>query len=429
MKHIFKLAAAAGVTMLLCACGVAKNKASEARPISKMDTRDVVIVGAARPDLFVPELKGKKIALLSNQTGIVPVELVKGKAVEKAAELSLPMEQAKGRKFVHSLDIMLANGLQVEKIYSPEHGFRGTADAGEAVASSIDEATGVKIVSLYGSKEPIDLSDVDVVVVDIQDVGLRYYTYYATMLRLMNKALEFDKEFLIMDRPNPNGMYVDGPILDMKYKSGVGALPIPTVHGLTLGEMAKMAEAKGWLQDGRKLKKLTVIPCLNYTHQTRYQLEVAPSPNLPNMTSVYLYPSLCYFEATPVSLGRGTDKPFQIYGHPEMKGSYDFTPVSSFGAKNPPQMDNLCHGQDLSGLAAEDIIAKGIDFSYLIDAYNQVGKDNPKFFRSFMELLSGRAEIRQMIEAGKSPEEIKAFWKADVEQFKIDRKPYLLYAE
>lgn len=397
MKRI--LLAFLALTVVLTGCA-----AKKAATVRKTETSQAeVVVGAARTDLYVPELKGKRIAILSNQTGLV------------------------GEK--HSIDVMLANGLNVCRIYSPEHGFRGTADAGELVTSSVDEATGIPIQSLYGSKEPIDFSDIDVIAVDIQDVGLRFYTYYVTMIRLMNKALEFDKEVIIFDRPNPNGMYVDGPILDMRFKSGVGALPIPVVHGMTLGELAKMAEGEGWLQDGAKLKRLTVVPCANYTHQTRYVLPVAPSPNLPNMTSVYLYPSLCYFEATPVSLGRGTEKPFQIYGHPGMKGDYDFTPRSMFGSKEPPRKDELCHGHDLSGLSDEEIIAKGINLEYLIDAYNQVGRDNPKFWRSFFERLIGREEIRTKIEAGKSADEIKATWTEDVANFKVQRKPYLLYAE
>ncbi|MCQ2177372.1 MAG: DUF1343 domain-containing protein [Bacteroidales bacterium] len=363
-----------------------------------------VIVGAERTDVYVPLLKGKRIAILSNQTGILP-------------------------DGSHSLDLMLRKGLDVELIYSPEHGFRGTADAGEVVNSSVDEATGIRIHSLYGSKEPVDLTDIDVVVVDIQDVGLRFYTYYVTMLKLMNKAIEYGKEFVIFDRPNPNGMYVDGPVLDMKYKSGVGGLPIPVVHGMTLGELATMANAEGWLQDGKKMPSLTVVKCRNYKHSTRYTLQVAPSPNLPNMKSVYLYPSLCYFEATPVSLGRGTDKPFQIYGHPGMTGDFDFTPTSRFGAKEPPQKDRLCHGRDLSGLTDDEIIGKGIDLSYLIDAYNQVGRENPKFFRSFFELLIGDGDIRAMIEGGATADEIKATWAEDVAAFKEKRKPYLLYAE
>lgn len=362
-----------------------------------------VVVGAARPEIYAPLLKGKTVAILSNQSGTV------------------------GDR--HSIDVMLEHGVKVDRIYSPEHGFRGNADAGEHVGSSVDEKTGIRICSLYGSKEPVDLTGVDVVIVDIQDVGLRFYTYYVTMVKLMNKAIEFDKEFMIFDRPNPNGMYVDGPILDMKYKSGVGGLPIPVVHGLTLGEMAKMAESEGWLKDGKKLKKLTVIPCLNYTHQTRYELPVAPSPNLPNMKSIYLYPSICYFEATPVSLGRGTDKPFQCYGHPNMLGyEYSFTPRSVPGAKFPPQLDKLCHGVDLSNLSDEEIIAKGINLEYVIDAYNNLNLGD-HFFRSFFELLIGRGDIRSMIKKGMTAEQIKATWAKDVEDFKVLRRKYLLYPE
>lgn len=362
-----------------------------------------VTVGAQRTGLYVPELKGKRVALMSNQSGTV------------------------GDK--HSLDLMLEKGVNVVRIYSPEHGFRGKADAGEQVGNSIDEETGIPIVSLYGAKEKPDYSGIDVIVIDIQDVGLRFYTYYVTMVKLMNVAIENDLEFMVMDRPNPNGMYVDGPVLDMKYKSGVGGLPIPVVHGLTLGEMAMMAEGEGWLSEGRKLKKLTVIPCKNYTHQTRYVLPVAPSPNLPNMKSIYLYPSLCYFEATPVSLGRGTGIPFQCYGHPNMLGyDFSFTPRSIPGAKFPPQLDKLCHGVDLSKLSDDEIIAKGINLEYVIDAYNNLNLGD-HFFRSFFELLIGRGDIRAMIKSGKSADEIKATWAKDVEDFKILRRKYLLYEE
>ena len=310
-----------------------------------------VVVGAASTDEYVPLLKGKKVALLSNHTGMVGNE--------------------------HVLDIMLAEGVNVTTIFSPEHGFRGTADAGEHVSSSVDEKTGIPIASLYDGKSRTPkkevMDNIDIIVTDIQDVGLRYYTYYCTMVDLMNAAIAYGKEFMVLDRPNPNGMYVDGPILDMKYESGVGRLPITVVHGMTLGEIANMANGEGWLKDGKKVK-LTVIKCKNYTHQTRYELPIAPSPNLPNMHSIYLYPSTCYFEATPVSLGRGTDKPFQVYGHPDMKGySFSFTPRSIDGAKNPPQLDKLCHGVDLTGLPDEEVIARGINLEYLIDAYNNLG--------------------------------------------------------
>ena len=233
---------------------------------------------------------------------------------------------------------------------------------------------------------------------------------------------------MVFDRPNPNGMYVDGPILDMKYKSGVGALPIPVVHGLTMGEIANMANGEGWLENGKKVK-LTVIKCKNYTHQSRYVLPVAPSPNLPNMHSIYLYPSTCYFEATPVSLGRGTDKPFQVYGHPNMKGyDFSFTPRSIPGAKNPPQLDRECYGRDLTQIPDDEIIAKGINLEYVIDAYRNLNLDD-HFFRSFFELLIGNGKVRKMIKEGKSADEIKATWSEDVARFKEQRRPYLLYAE
>lgn len=364
-----------------------------------------VTVGAERVDEYANALRGKRVALYSNHTGVVP----------------------DGR---HTLDLMLDQGIDVRCIFSPEHGFRGTADAGEHVNSSVDPATGIPIVSLYGSGHKTAmasaLDSIDVIVTDIQDVGLRYYTYYCTMLELMDAAAERGQEFVVLDRPNPNGMYVDGPILDMRLESGVGRLPIPVVHGLTLGEMALMANGEGWLKSGKQAR-LKVVPCEGYTHQTRYRLPVAPSPNLPNMTAVYLYPSLCYFEATPVSLGRGTDKPFQIYGHPAMKGPYAFTPQSRPGAQKPPQMGKRCHGADLSGLGDEEIIAAGINLDYLIDAYKQVGDD--KFFSSFFEKLIGRGDIRQMIASGRSADEIKSTWADDVAVFKAQRRPYLLYPE
>lgn len=366
-----------------------------------------VTVGAARTTQYISQLKGKRVALFSNHTGMVGDS--------------------------HTLDVLLGEGVEVVTLFSPEHGFRGTADAGEHVASSVDLVTGIPIASLYGgknkrmpSKDIMD--DLDVIVCDIQDVGLRYYTYYCTMVDLMNAAKAYGKEFMVLDRPNPNGMYVDGPILDMKYKSGVGRLPIPVVHGLTLGELARMANGEGWLTDGGKVK-LTVVPCEGYTHATRYRLPIAPSPNLRDMKAIYLYPSVCFFEATPVSLGRGTDFPFTVYGHPDMKGrTFEFTPRSVPGAKNPPQLDRLCHGVDLRGLDDEAIIAKGINLEYIIDAYHDIGMSD-KFFRSFFELLIGRGDIRTMIEEGRSADEIKATWQDDVTRFKEQRKKYLLYEE
>jgi uncharacterized protein YbbC (DUF1343 family) len=365
-----------------------------------------VVVGAERTSAYFPLLKNQRIAVFSNHTGLVGDE--------------------------HLVDFLLRNKFDVMGIFAPEHGFRGTADAGEHVSSSMDEKTGVPVFSLYdGNNSGIDqeiLDGFDVLLVDIQDVGLRFYTYYITMVKLMNECAMNDKKMIVLDRPNPNGHYVDGPILDMKHKSGVGWLPIPVVHGMTLGEIATMVNGEKWLPEERECD-LEVIVCENYTHQTLYELPVAPSPNLPNMKSIYLYPSTCYFEATPVSLGRGTSKPFLVYGHPNMKG-YDFcfTPRSMPGAKHPPQQDKKCFGVDLSDLPDEEIFEKGIDLSYVIDAYNNLNMGN-HFFRPFFEKLIGVDYVRNMIIQGKTAQEIKAMWADDVEKFKQQRRPYLLYEE
>ena len=369
---------------------------------------DDVVVGAAKTNEYIPLLKGKRVALFSNHTGMV------------------------GDK--HTLDILLDSGINVVTIFSPEHGFRGDADAGEHVSSSIDPKTGVPISSLYdgrknGASDSL-METIDIIVSDIQDVGLRYYTYYASMIGLMERAKRNGKDFMVLDRPNPNGMYVDGPTLDMKYKSGVGRLPIPTVYGMTMGELALMANGEGWLEGGDKVN-LTVIPCENYTHQTRYQLPIAPSPNLKTMKSVYLYPATCYFEQTPVSLGRGTEFPFLAYGHPGMKDKgYDFTftPVSTPGAKHPPLENELCYGVSLQDVSDDDAIAQGVSFAYVIDAYNALGMGDSFFWKGF-ERLAGNADIRKMIEEGKTDAEIKASWADDVKKFKEQRKPYLLYEE
>ena len=365
-----------------------------------------VIVGAEQTNDYLPILKNKRIAIFSNHTGMV------------------------GNK--HLLDVLLENKINVVAIFSPEHGFRGNADAGEHVSSSVDPKTGVPILSLYdgqfGKPSEDSMRKFDLLIVDIQDVGLRFYTYYASMVRLMDACAEYNRKMLILDRPNPNGHYVDGPILDMKYKSGVGWLPIPVVHGMTLGELALMVNGERWLPASR-ICDVTVIKCKNYTHQTMYQLPTPPSPNLPNMKAVYLYPSICYFEATPVSLGRGTQLPFQVYGHPNMTGyNYSFTPQSTSGAKNPPQLGRLCHGVNLSELSEEEIRKKGVDLSYLIDAYRNLNMDD-YFFRPFFERLIGTDYVRKMIEQGKDADEIKAMWKEDVEKFKVQRRPYLLYEE
>ena len=422
MKQIKSLSrlviAVSVVTLSACAC-TARTAPSQAASSSSQSSATVhsrpattsaaVVVGAARTDRYVPLLQGKRIALLSNQTGMV------------------------GDR--HVLDIMLANGLKVTTIFSPEHGFRGTADAGEHVSSSVDEKTGIPIASLYEGKSPMPsaetMSQFDVIVTDIQDVGLRFYTYYVTMVNLMDAAATYGKQFVVFDRPNPNIMTVDGPILDMKLKSGVGRLPIPTVYGMTMGELAQMVNGEGWLKDGKKID-LTVIPCEGYTRHTRYELPVAPSPNLPNMLSIYLYPSTCYFEGTTVSLGRGTDWPFQVYGHPDMSGrEFSFTPRSRAGAKNPPQLDRLCHGVDLHTMDAEAAIAQGINLEYVIDAYRDLTAQGKQFYlkSNFFDKLMGRSDIRDMIAQGMTAAQIKATWADDVARFRKQRVPYLIYPE
>ena len=373
----------------------------------KRSTQCAVKTGAESLEEYLPLLKGKKVAVLTNQTGII------GKT--------------------HLVDSLVSLGINVVAILSPEHGFRGEADAGEHVASSVDEKTGIPIKSLYegntGKPAASLMKEIDVMVYDLQDVGVRFYTYLTTMARMMEACAQSKVKMIILDRPNPIGFYVDGPILDMKYKSGVGWLPIPTVHGMTLGELAGMINGEKWLDKGIQCN-VTVIKNKNYTHATLYELPVKPSPNLPDMRSIYLYPSTCYFEATPVSLGRGTDKAFQMYGHPNMKGyDFKFTPRSIPGAKFPPLLNEECYGVDLrTKPSIEEINKAGINLDYVIDAYTNLNLDD-HFFRSFFELLIGQDYVRKMIKQGKSSAEIKAMWASDVEKFKIQRKPYLLYPE
>ncbi|MBQ5875009.1 MAG: DUF1343 domain-containing protein [Alistipes sp.] len=361
-------------------------------------------MGAERTKEYLPQLEGKRVAVLANHTAMAGEE--------------------------HLVDMLVREKVNLVGIFSPEHGFRGGADAGEHVKSSIDEKTGIPIWSLYDGKSgrPSDekMQAFDVLIVDIQDVGLRFYTYYISMLNMINASADFSCKVIVLDRPNPNGMYVDGPILDMeKYKSGVGALPIPVVHGLTMGEIALMAQGEGW----SKKCDLQVVACEGYTHQTRYDLPIAPSPNLPTQHSIYLYPSTCLFEGTICSLGRGTSHPFECYGHPDYKdGSFTFTPRSVAGAKNPPLKDVECYGVDLRSIDDEQVIKEGFNLEYVIDAYNKVGRPEKFFTRMFL-LLTGVDYIKEMIIAGNSADEIRARWQKDVEEFKVLRRKYLLYEE
>ena len=438
-----------------------------------------VVLGDERFEKYLPLLQGKRVAVFSNQTGIVGDKVTGSKLADALAKyggcfpalsVSEPAEVTdQEKKFEelslipftepsvpggqieygqHIVDALIEKGVDVKAIFSPEHGFRGNADAGEHVSSSVDEKTGVEILSLYEkgsripSKEKTD--KFDVLVIDIQDVGLRYYTYYITMHHLMEACARDGKKVIILDRPNPNGFYVDGPVLDMKFKSGVGWLPITTVHGMTLGELARMINGEKWLENGTC--DLTVVPCLNYTHNTRYSLILPPSPNIKDMRAVYLYSSTCYFEGTVVSLGRGTQFPFEAYGHPAMTGySFSFVPRSIPGAKSPQFLEEECHGIDLRRKPLADIWAEKINLEYVIDAYRNLNIGD-KFFgkNNFFELLAGVDWFRSMIEEGlpstvtasaassvtsSLAAEISARWASDVEAFKARRAPYLIYEE
>lgn len=407
-----------------------------------------VLVGMTDTAAYFPKLVGRRVAVLANHTAVARVcDFAPGAAAGVATSLAdrsaveaaclagasvdgmahLPGASADGT--IHLVDLLHGRGFDVTGIFSPEHGFRGTADAGELVKSSVDRRTGIPIRSLYdgNAKRPSNeaMQSFDVLVVDMQDVGLRFYTYYISMLRMMDACADAGRTVIVLDRPNPNGHLTDGPILDMNYKSGVGALPIPVLHGLTMGEIARMAVGEGWAGKCR----LEVVPCRNYTRNTPYDLPVAPSPNLPTQRAVYLYPSLCLFEGTVVSLGRGTDKPFEIYGHPAMTGyDFSFTPRPTAGAKHPPLEGRLCYGADLSGMPIDQARQVGLTLRYVIEAYRNLGLGE-KFFTPMFEKLLGAGYVRRMIIAGASEAEIRACWQADLQRFCEQRRPYLLYAE
>lgn len=381
-----------------------------------------VTLGDEQFDAYLPLLSGKKIALFSNHTGIVG-------------------DSPAGK---HILDELIQRGVDVEVVFAPEHGFRGTADAGEDIDDGVDDKTQVPVLSLFGSgstqsPSQADMDRFDTLLVDIQDVGLRYYTYYITLYYLMDACAKYHKEVIVLDRPNPNGFYVDGPVLKDGFQSGVGKLPLPVVHGMTLGELAGMINGEGWLTGGSQCS-LTVIPCKDYTHDTKANLITNPSPNLKDMQAIYMYASTCFFENTALSVGRGTGYPFEIYGSPYFADvadcDYRFTPQSMSGATNPPFQGQVCYGYDLRQKSRDEIFAEGICLDYLIDAYNTMQKVHPEvdFFGSpdknghyWIDLLSGSDELRKKIVAGKSSEEIKASWQAEIQGFMKQREPYLLY--
>ena len=367
-------------------------------------TAQEVMVGATDTAEYMPLVEGKRVAILANHTAMYSEE-------------------------EHIVDMMHREGANIVGIFSPEHGFRGSAEAGEKVKNSVDERTGIPILSLYdgNTQRPSDevMRSFDTLIVDMQDVGLRFYTYYISMVRMIDACADFGCAVIVLDRPNPNGHYVDGPTLDMQYKSGVGWLPIPVVHGLTMGEIAVMAIGEGWAKEA----ELSVVKCRNYDHQTHYDLPIAPSPNLPTQHSIYLYPSTCLFEGTVLSMGRGTEAPFEIFGHPEMTGcDFSFTPMPNAGSKNPPHNGVKCYGVDLRGLSNEEIWAEGINIGYVVDAYHNLAMGD-EFFKPMFEKLIGVRWVREMIMTGATAEEIETRWAEDVEEFKRLRKRYLLYKE
>jgi len=365
-----------------------------------------IISGAERIALFHPLLKGKKVALIVNQTSVV--------------------------KDKHLVDTLLKLGIDVKVVFAPEHGFRGKADAGEKVDDTKDTKTGLPIISLYGKKKKPtaeDLIDIDILVFDIQDVGVRFYTYISTLHYIMEACAENNKPLVLLDRPNPNAYFIDGPMLDPAYKSFIGMHPVPVVYGMTIGEYGQMINGEGWLPNKTKCE-ITVIPCKNYTHSTYYSLPIKPSPNLPNDRSILLYPSICFFEGTTLSLGRGTDKQFQVIGHPKLTSDFYFTPMPNEGAKEPHLNGQKCFGIDLSKVTTGSIInAKKIDISYLIDYHNKMTSIGEKYFLDnlFIDKLAGTDLLRKQIEAGKSEIEIRKTWQSGLESFKKLRSKYLIY--
>ena len=402
-----------------------------------------VVLGDERFDEYLPLLEGKRVAIFSNPSGIVGDKVegwcLRGGDEVTEATAGVPFGQPSDPAHPvvygpHLLDVLLEKGVNVTAIFSPEHGFRGTADAGELVSSEVDPKTGVSILSLYSAHsmmpDEADMDQFDLLLVDIQDVGLRYYTYYITLQHLMDACAVYGKQVVILDRPNPNGFYVDGPILDMQYQSGIGSLPIAMVHGMTLGELALMMNGEGWLRDGLQCD-LTVIPSLHYKHGMHCTLILPPSPNLKDMRSIYLYSSTCFFEGTEVTAGRGTQWPFEIYGHPAMEDrSFSFTPRSIPGAKHPRYMDQECFGVDLRDKSLQEIWADEINLEYLADALAHMPADSAFFMdSSHFEQLVGVPYVREMILSHRPTSEIEAMWQADVARFREQRRPYLLYPE
>jgi uncharacterized protein YbbC (DUF1343 family) len=362
------------------------------------------IPGASQIELYRSMIEGKSVAIVANQTSMT------------------------GQ--THLVDNLLSIGINIKIIFAPEHGFRNLADAGETIENGKDQVTGITIISLYGSHlKPThkDLEGIDVVLFDIQDVGARFYTYISTLHYTVEACAENNIKCIILDRPNPNGFYFDGNVMDTTYHSFVGMDPVPVVHGMTPGEYAQMLNGEAWLRGGIRCD-LTVIRCKDYTHKTLYELPVRPSPNLPNQTSVYLYPSICFFEGTNVSLGRGTAYPFQVFGSPELPDrGFSFTPESVAGAKNPPMLGVKCYGTDLREAIRENLVPKPyINLDWIISAYNDYPQKD-KFFTSYFDVLAGGPVLREQIQKGMTSKQIRETWKEALLRFGKIRAKYLIY--
>lgn len=381
----------------------------KSKPIETKDKTNPItsgiLTGADQPEIYLPLLKGKKVGLVVNQTSVLTQ-----------------------KNNIHLVDFLLKEDVSIQKVFVPEHGFRGDADAGEVVKNDTDKETGLPLISLYGNNKkpsPSSLADVDLVIFDLQDVGLRFYTYISTLHYVMEACAENNKPLIILDRPNPNGDYIDGPILKKEFSSFVGLHPIPVVHGLSVGELAQMINGEGWLEDGAEAA-LQIIETQNWNHAMPYNLPIKPSPNLPNDLSIRLYPSLCFFEGTDISVGRGTYFPFQVYGAPDKKyGSFTFTPVSINGmSKNPPHENKTCYGSDLR----EESLDHRFTLRYLLEMYHK-SKKGPAFFNNFFDKLAGTDQLRKDILAGKTETEIRMSWQEDLDDYQKMREKYLIYKD
>uniref|UniRef100_UPI004049ED10 exo-beta-N-acetylmuramidase NamZ family protein n=1 Tax=Flavobacterium sp. TaxID=239 RepID=UPI004049ED10 len=411
MKYFFNIIFT--VCFMFFSCGQSVSNKEVFVEKSNDEISQTLFTGAENFELYKSLLEHKKVGVLTNQSGIIS-KLVVSNQVQKNLEESISI-----------IDFFLQNKVEVTTIFAPEHGFRGNADAGELIKDGKDTKTGLPIVSLYGSnKKPTtdQLKNISVMVFDLQDVGVRFYTYISSLHYVMEACAENKIPLIVLDRPNPNGQIIDGPVLEMKNQSFVGMHPIPVLHGMTIGEYARMINGEKWLKNGIQCD-LKVVPCGQYDHQKSYSLPVRPSPNLPNDQSTNLYASLCFFEGTNVSVGRGTEKQFQIFGAPFLKNyTFSFTPKPNLGAKQPLHEGLVCYGKDLSEIQK----VTTLNLEWLLEAYQNT-EEKSGFFNSFFIKLSGTEKLQQQIIAGKSAAEIRATWQDDLEKFQLTRKKYLIY--